>query len=45
MHVVDGGAQADRAGDVRRAGLELVGQLRVGRLLERDRLIMSPPPW
>ena len=37
LEVVDGGAQADGAGDVRRAGLELVRQRVVGRLLERDR--------
>jgi hypothetical protein len=35
--VIDGGAEADGAGDVRRAGLELVRQLVVGGLLEGDR--------
>ena len=35
--VVDRRAEADRARDVRRAGLELVGQDVVGRLLEGDR--------
>ena len=35
-HVVDCGAQPDRAGDVRRARFELVGQLVPGAALERD---------
>jgi len=34
VQIVDGGAQPDRAGDVRRARLELVRHLVVGRLLE-----------
>ena len=37
LDVVDGGGQPDRAGDVRRAGLELVRQLVVGGLLEGHR--------
>ena len=36
VHVVDRGAQADRAGDVRRAGFEFVRQLVVSCLLECD---------
>jgi len=34
--VVDGRTEADRAGDVGRAGLELVGQLGIGGLFEAD---------
>ena len=36
-HVVDRRAEPDRAGDVRRAGLELVRQIVPGAALERDR--------
>ena len=46
LEVVDRGAEADRAGDVRRAGLELVRRARCTSssrsVTER---IMSPPPW
>ncbi len=39
---LDGRGQTDRTGDMRRAGLELVRKLRVGRLLEGDLLDHVP---